>query len=154
MTVLRVQVVDFPTGLAKAQYMKRASAEDVVLDAVQRWASVFRQLPYDDRAPAILKFCQYALEYVRDPKREVLEDSSVTLKRGFGDCDAKSRVFIALCLACDVPARSYPVRPEADFPHVLAEVFWRGAWHRADPTILNSEIGRIPPGTMAVTNYR
>ena len=151
--MIRVRVVDFPTGLAKAQYMKRASFDDAALASVQRWARVFRELPIDRRAPAILKFCQYALDYVRDPKREVLEDSAVTLNRGFGDCDAKSRVFIALCIACGIPARSFPVRPEADFPHVLAEVFWRGAWFRADPTILNSEIGRIPPGSMAVTNY-
>jgi transglutaminase-like putative cysteine protease len=149
----RVQKVAFSTGLDKAQYMKRASAQDVTLRPIQRWARIFRELPYEDRAPAILKFCQYALDYVRDPKREVLEDSAVTLLRGFGDCDAKSRVFIALCLACDVPARSYPVRPEADFPHVLAEVFWRGNWQKADPTILNSEIGRIPSASMAVTNY-
>ena len=149
----RIHKIAFSTGLEKAQYMKMASAGDVTLEAVQRWAKVFRALPYEDRAPAILKFCQYALDYVRDPKREVLEDSAVTLLRGFGDCDAKSRVFIALCLACDIPARSYPVRPEADFPHVLAEVFWRGRWLKADPTVLNSEIGRIPPATMAVTNY-
>ncbi len=151
--MLRVHVVDFPTGLAKAQYMKRASIADASLDAVLRWARVFRELPLDARAPAILKFCQYALDYVRDPKREVLEDSTVTLTRGFGDCDAKSRVFIALCLACGIAARSFPVRPEADFPHVLAEVYWRGMWQRADPTILNSAIGRVPPGAMAVTNY-
>ena len=151
--MLRVEVVDFPTGLAKAQYMKRASHDDAMLTSVQRWARVFRELSVDDRAPAILKFCQYALDYVRDPKREVLEDSTVTLSRGFGDCDAKSRVFIALCIASGIPARSFPVRPEVDFPHVLAEVYWRGAWRRADPTVLNSEIGRIPPGSMAVTNY-
>jgi transglutaminase-like putative cysteine protease len=151
--MLRVHVVDFPTGLAKAQFMKRASFDDASLDIVQRWARVFRELPIDERAPAILKFCQYALDYVRDPKREVLEDSTVTLSRGFGDCDAKSRVFIALCLASGIAARSFPVRPEADFPHVLAEVYWRGAWRRADPTILNSEIGRIPSSSMAVTNY-
>ena len=151
--MLRVHVVDFPTGLAKAQYMKRASVADASLAIVQRWARVFCELPLDARAPAILKFCQYALDYVRDPKREVLEDSTVTLSRGFGDCDAKSRVFIALCLASGLPARSHPVRPEADFPHVLAEVYWRGAWQKADPTIVNSEIGRIPPGAMAVTNY-
>ncbi len=151
--MIDVRQVDFSTGLAKAAFMKTASRADVTLPEIQRWADVFRRLPYDERAPAILTFCQYALDYIRDPKREVLEDSAVTLARGFGDCDAKSRVFVALCLACGVPARSFPVRPEYDFPHVLAEVYWRGQWQKADPTVLNSEIGRIPPGSLCVTNY-
>ena len=151
--ILGVRTVNFASGVDKARYMADGGRADIALAEVQRWADVFRRLPYDDRAPAILTFCQYALDYVRDPKREVLEDSAVTLARGFGDCDAKSRVFVALCLACGVPARSSPVRPAQDFPHVLAEVFWRGAWRKADPTVLNSEIGRIPPGSLAVTNY-
>lgn len=150
---LQVRNVDFRTGVDKARYMASASRADADLSEVQRWAEVFRRLPVDERAPAILTFCQYALDYVRDPKREILEDSDVTLTRGFGDCDAKSRVFVALCTACGVPARSYPVRPELDFPHILAEVFWKGVWQRADPTVLNSSIGRIPPGSLAVTNY-
>ena len=152
MTV-RFGVVEFPSNLAKARYMAEAGAADVLQHEVQRWAAVFNKLPLPDRPAAILRFCQYALDYVRDPKREVLEDSSVTLLRGYGDCDAKARVFVALCRACGVRARIYPVRPAEDFPHVLAEVMIGGQWCRADPTVLNSAINDIPPAWRAVTNY-
>ncbi|MDI1451863.1 transglutaminase domain-containing protein [Polyangium sp. 6x1] len=151
--MIRPRIIHFPSNLAKARYMAEGSKRDLLLPEVQRWAAVFRRLPIQERAAAILKFCQYAIDYVRDPKREVLEDSAVTLFRGFGDCDAKARVFVTLCRACGIPAREKPVRPEQDFPHILAEVFVNGRWQPADPTILNSKIGRIPPAWLAKTNY-
>ena len=151
---LRVSALYFPSNLAKARFMAAGSVSDHKLREVHRWAAVFRRLPYVERAAAILRFCQYAIDYVRDPKREVLEDSAVTLLRGYGDCDAKTRVFVALCRASGVPAREKPVRPAQDFPHILAEVYIRGRWRPADPTIVNSSIDRIPPAWLAVTNYR
>lgn len=151
--MVRVGVVDFPSNLAKARYMAIAGAGDVMQKEVQRWAAVFNKLPVAERPAAILRFCQYAIDYVRDPHCEVLEDSTVTLFRGYGDCDAKARLFVALCRASGVRARIYPVRPAQDFPHVLAEVLIDNEWRRADPTVLNSTINDIPPGWRAVTNY-
>lgn len=103
MTV-RMGIVHFPSNVAKARYMAEAGAADVWHHEVQRWAAVFNRLPLAERPAAILRFCQYAIEYVRDPKREVLEDSTVTLLRGYGDCDAKARVFVALSLRADLIA--------------------------------------------------
>ncbi|MDI1445937.1 transglutaminase domain-containing protein [Polyangium sp. 6x1] len=151
--MVKVAIIDFPSNLAKARYMAAGSVSDLRLREVQRWAAVFQKLPLEQRPAAILKFCQYAIDYVRDPRREVLEDSAVTLMRGYGDCDAKARVFVTLCRACGVIAREKPVRPAEDFPHILAEVYLGGRWCAVDPTILNSSIDRIPPGWMAVTNY-
>ena len=151
--MIRSRTVQFASNLDKARYMANGSARDVYSPEVQRWAAVFNRVPMNDRPAAILKFCQYAIDYVRDPKREVLEDASVTLCRGFGDCDAKTRVFVALCRACGIRAREKPVRPDQDFPHIFAEVFFRGRWQPVDPTILNSSIGKIPPGWLAKTNY-
>ncbi|MDC0740973.1 transglutaminase-like domain-containing protein [Polyangium mundeleinium] len=151
--MIRVGVVHFPSNLEKARFMAAGSVADLRLPEVQRWAAVFRKLPLVERPAAILKFCQYAIDYVRDPRREVLEDSAVTLLRGYGDCDAKARVFVALCRASGVPAREHCVRPAQDFPHILAEVWVNGRWRRVDPTILNSSIDRIPPSSTAITNY-
>ncbi len=151
--MIRVGIVNFPTNLDKARYMVAGSIADLALPEVHRWAAVFRKLPIQERPAAILKFCQYAIDYVRDPRREVLEDSAVTLLRGYGDCDAKARVFVALCRASGIPAREYCVRPAEDFPHILAEVYVNGHWRRVDPTILNSSIGNIPPASRAITNY-
>lgn len=152
MTVL-VQEREFRTNPDKARYMLEQSIRDANLPAVRQWATVFSRLREQERPAAILYFVQWGIDYVRDPGREVLEDAAVALLRGYGDCDAKSRLFVALCIACGIPARGLPVRPEDDFPHILAEVFLGGRWLRADPTILNSAIADIPPASRAVTNY-
>jgi len=151
--MIRVGIVHFPSNLEKARYMAAGSVADLQLAEVQRWAAVFRRLPLAQRPAAILKFCQYSIDYVRDPRREVLEDSAVTLLRGYGDCDAKARLFVTLSRASGIQAREHCVRPAQDFPHILAEVCLNGRWLRVDPTILNSSIGRIPPSSMAITNY-
>jgi hypothetical protein len=141
----------------KAHYMADAAVSDVIDPMVLRWAEVFRALPYRERAPAILCFVQRAIRYERDPawydpagKRhgiELLDSSAVGLLRGYGDCDVKARLFVALCLASGVPARLDPVfRGDRGFPHVRGEV-WNvetGRWEVADPSIVNSAIGRLP----------
>lgn len=157
----RVGVVDFASKEAKAAFMSEQAIHDAQLPEVQRWAGAFRTLPITERAPAILRFAQ-TLEYVRDPGEEWLESADVTLSRGWGDCDAKERIFVALCVACGIPAVGVPVFRGEHFPHVMAAAFvpvvsgarfygWR--WLPADPTIQNSTLGWIPPYRIARTNH-
>jgi transglutaminase-like putative cysteine protease len=120
---------------------------------VRRWADVFLRLPPSRRPFAILEFCQVAIAYVKDPRQEVLEDADAVIERGYGDCDAKQRLLVALCTACGIQARALPVIRGDAFPHVLAELHLGGRWVPADPTILNSRINAIPPASQAVTNY-
>jgi hypothetical protein len=143
----------FATNREKAAYMLDRSIADAQLPAVQHWANVFRQLPVDERPGAIFRFVQWAIDYVRDPGQEVLEDAATVLLRGYGDCDAKSRTFVALCVASGIPARGLPVRLDDGFPHIAAEVYVGGQWQKADPTILNSAIGQVPAASSAITNY-
>ena len=153
--------IDFATKEAKAAFMTRESIHDATLTEVQRWAAVFRPLPHRERAIAILRFVQ-SLEYVRDPGAEYLEDAEVSLLRGWGDCDAKERVFVALCTACGLPAVADPVFRGDQFPHVAAMVGlperapaggWALRWYKTDPTIQNSTVGWIPPYRYAQTNH-
>jgi transglutaminase-like putative cysteine protease len=157
----RIGAIHFPTKEAKAAYMTEQAIADAGLPEVQRWAAVFRALPLTERVPAILRFAQM-LEYVRDPGEEWLEDAEVTLLRGYGDCDAKERVFVALCTACGIPAVGVPVFRGESFPHVMAAAYaplpagsngvvWR--WMKVDPTIQNSGLGWIPPYRLAKTNH-
>lgn len=157
----RIGTIDFPTKEAKAAFLTEQAIRDAHLPEVQRWAAVFRALPLTARAPAILRFAQ-TLEYVRDPGEEWLEDAEVTLIRGYGDCDAKERIFVALCVACGLPAVGVPVFRGEQFPHVKAAVFapvatsagfvtWR--WMDVDPTVQNSGLGWIPPYRVATTNH-
>jgi transglutaminase-like putative cysteine protease len=155
------QVV-FPLREAKAAYMARPTEDDASDPIVRDWARQFRRVPEERRAEAILRLCQDCLRYERDPAWhdgggnrhgiELLDSSAVCLHRGYGDCDAKARLFVALCLACGLHAAIEPVfRGKAGFPHVRARVLVESreagappTWQVADPTIVNSGIGRLP----------
>jgi hypothetical protein len=161
--------VVFPTRADKVRYMREAGIRDARDPIVLSWANQFSPLPRPAREGAILRFAQLAIRYERDPswydaegKRhgvEVLDSPAVVVHRGFADCDAKERFFRALCLACDVPAEMDPVLVgENAFPHVRSKVWYAAPelrrwyaidadaprWLVADPTIVNSTIGRLP----------
>ncbi len=153
--MIKASPVYFKDNFEKAAYMQRGAEKDAHAPLVRAWARQFLQGP-DARsiAEAIFSFCQLAVDYVNDPGVEILDSASVALARGFGDCDAKSRLFVALCLACGIPARIQPRFREGGkrFPHVLAAVQLNHQWYEADPTIVNSRIGQIPIRNI-VTNY-
>jgi hypothetical protein len=146
----------------KAQYMRRAAIHDAQDPQVKSWAVEFLKLPEDKRATAILRFVQECVRYERDPATfdpdgtrhgiELLDSAPTGLCRGYGDCDLKARLFVALCLASGIPAQIDPVfRGETGFPHVRARVLRIGGetsdprnWDVADPTIVNSDIGKLP----------
>jgi hypothetical protein len=83
---------------------------------------------------------------------ELLDSSAVGLQRGYGDCDLKARLFVALCLSSGLQAGIEPVfRGKEGFPHVRArvlvepgEVAGPPTWEVADATIVNSRIGVLP----------
>jgi transglutaminase-like putative cysteine protease len=153
-TVVRRRV--FKNAREKAAFMEAGARSDARSPLVVATAARFIQEPDRwRRARAILQFCQYCIEYVRDPGPgvEVLESSEVGLVRGFGDCDVKARLCVALMLASGLHAEIDPVIVGASFPHVRARVYLSGRWWRVDPSIINSDIGLIPPGTV-ITNWR
>jgi hypothetical protein len=141
----------------KARYMEDAARHDALDPVIRWWACAFRGIPRPARERAILRFCQRCFRYERDPAWfdeegtrhgiELLDSSAVGFLRGYGDCDLKARAFVALCLACEVPAAIEPVfRGENGFPHVRARVLGLDGrkWETADPTIVNSTIGSLP----------
>jgi len=153
--------VNFPNREAKARYMAEAARHDAEDPIIVGWARQFRRLPVDERAAATLRFVQRCIRYERDPAWydakgtrhgiELLDSAAVGLHRGYGDCDLKARLFVALCLACGVVAEIEPVfKGENGFPHVRARVLTESSetggerWETADPTIVNSTIGHLP----------
>ena len=158
------RTVVFKNREEKARYMIAAAEHDALDPQVISWAQQFLALPEEERAPAILRFVQNCIRYERDPAWfdkagvrhgiELLDSAATGFFRGYGDCDLKARMFVALALACGVNARISPVfRGVNGFPHVRAEVLRIGGeasdpagWEVADPTIVNSSIGRLPKG--------
>lgn len=79
----------------------------------------------------------------RDPKPD---DAIDALKRGVDDCDAKARLFVALCLAADVPARmvGWWTRSEVpDLAHVSAEVNLGGRWRPIELTLSRARLDEV-----------
>jgi Transglutaminase-like superfamily/EF hand len=158
------RTVVFKNREEKARYMIAAAEADALDPQVVSWAHQFLALPEEERAPAILLFVQNCIRYERDPAWfdkagvrhgiELLDSAATGFFRAYGDCDLKARMFVALCLACGVKARISPVfRGANGFPHVRAEVLRidgeasdPAGWDVADPTIVNSSIGRLPRG--------
>jgi hypothetical protein len=153
--------VHFADREAKAKYMSKAARHDAEDPILLGWAHQFNRLSVDRRAAAVLRFVQRCIRYERDPAWfdaqgtrhgiELLDSAAVGLHRGYGDCDLKARLFVALCLACGVAADIEPVfTGENGFPHVRARVLRETSetagerWETADPTIVNSTIGHLP----------
>jgi transglutaminase-like putative cysteine protease len=106
------------------------------------------------------RFVRSCIRYVRDPAGEEFTDSDQILLRGFGDCDDKARLFVALCRSVGIAARTRPCFIGDDFVHVQAEVLLTPSNHegaccfREDPScswcvseliVKGLELGDAPP---------
>ncbi len=82
-----------------------------------------------------------------------LSDATDALERGEDDCDAKARLFVALCLAAGLAARMAPrwqptSKTEATplgrtLTHVSAEVHLNGAWRPVELTLARARLGEL-----------
>jgi transglutaminase-like putative cysteine protease len=73
-------------------------------------------------------FVRDAIGYIEDPSWEEISDSQTILERGYGDCDDKVRLFVALARAVGRDSRVRPVHDqEGFFYHVQAEARWPGS---------------------------
>ena len=84
------------------------------------------------------------------------DDAIDALKRGKDDCDAKARLFVALCIAAGVPARMVGWWSKGtdvrDLVHVSAEVFLGEKWRPVELTLSRArldELGTNVPGEKA-----
>lgn len=144
---MKTKTVHFANNQEKAEFMHAGAVHDSKRPQIKRLSQRFRTNNDREQAQNILDFVQKAITYRRDPAGEVLEDSEATIERGFGDCDAKTRVFVAMCLASGLRARTKPVFRGKRFPHVLAEVFLDGSWIEADPSYYDAPLGSKGHGT-------
>ena len=79
--------------------------------------------------------------YTREPTEQ---DATEALARGRDDCDAKARLFVALCLAAGLSARMVPLWKGGALSHVSAEVWLDGVWQPAETTLARARLGESP----------
>lgn len=83
------------------------------------------------------------------------DDAIDALKRGEDDCDAKARLFVALCRVVGIPANVVPWWTKTDprdLAHVSAEVLLGGKWRPVELTLARArldELGTNVPGEKA-----
>ncbi len=63
--------------------------------------------------------------------------------RGSDDCDAKARLFVALCLARGFEARLWPLWKEDQLSHVAGEVRHNGRWIHAETILSRARLGEM-----------
>lgn len=68
-----------------------------------------------------------------------------TIRRGTDDCDAKARLFVALCKVVGMTAEMLDVWNGGTLEHVRARVLLGQEWWTAEPTLERSRLGEAPP---------
>lgn len=123
--------VDYATPEEKAHWLDAMASVDARLPIVRELAGRTARARSANRldlvASDLQRLVRDGIRYVRDPGEEEFADSNTVLRRGFGDCDDKARLFVALCRACGVTARIRPVFLGDAFVHVQAEVKYSGS---------------------------
>lgn len=70
-------------------------------------------------------------------------DAIEAYNRGHDDCDAKARLFVALCLAAGFNARLWPLWKHGVLQHVAAEVEFQGRWIHAETILSRARLGEM-----------
>lgn len=73
----------------------------------------------------------------------VLDDAIDAYTRGHDDCDAKARLFVALCLAAGFHARLWPLWKHGVLQHVAAEVEYGHKWLHAETILARAQLGEM-----------
>lgn len=142
---------------AKWEFLERAPARDARDPKLKRIAEFLwhaaegRRLHFVKLCAALARDC---IRYQIDTERTGGEDIAgftrsyrsplEALRRGVDDCDAKARLFCALCLACRVPARMVPLWNGAELQHVSAECQPGAEWLPVELTLARARVGEQP----------
>lgn len=70
-------------------------------------------------------------------------DALDAYSRGSDDCDAKARLFVALCLARGFEARLWPLWKGDQLSHVAGEVKYQGKWIHAETILSRARLGEM-----------
>lgn len=149
----------------KWEFLKQAPSEDARTNPIVNIAqclghvagrSPWPQWAFAKLAMAVARDCiQYQLDSDRvgreqidgytDPERS----SDAALRRGYDDCDAKARLFVALCLAAGIAAEMVPRWKGERLAHVSGRAFVQGPgetgarWYPAETILARARLGDV-----------
>lgn len=143
----------------KWQYLKAAPARDAHHPELRRRARLLWQAANDDPhrfahlAHAVARdWIRYQTDTARVGGEDIAgytrprrpNDPLEALQRGNDDCDAKARLFCALCLAQRVPAEMCDIWKGERLAHVYARVLLDGKWLPVELTLARARLGDDP----------
>jgi len=172
------RVLVFGSLKEKAQWLDSAASLDALRSDIQDYTKRFQAFSEpESRTRAIQRFVRDNIKYQYDfrlstgRRGEEFADSSTLLKRGYGDCDDKARIFVALVRAMEmikplgVRSRIRPIftKHPYEFVHVQAEVKWPRSnlhensqgpkgWLLAELIVKDCEIGQNPDTVPRLSN--
>jgi len=164
------RVIDFRSDADKASWLDAASSLDSLRVGIQGVARRFlRERDPELRTRAIHRFVRDSIRYEQDyrvstgQRGEEFADAETIIRRGYDDCDGKSRVFVAIMRAAEkaLPLGAYArIRPvfavdhPLQFVHVQGEVLFPGSrriataddegWVIAELILKGCELGQNP----------
>jgi transglutaminase-like putative cysteine protease len=140
----------FDSDQAKWRFLERAPHDDAKNSGIQYVAKALLLAAFKrPRTFAILAaaLARDGIRYELDTDRvggEDLDHPFNALWRGVDDCDAKSRLFCALCLAAGIECRMVPGWRGDRLQHVSAAVRLDGVWEPVELTLARARIGDTP----------
>lgn len=138
--------VDEGEPMATATLLELLADDDPRVGAVPRLSGIFRHMGSSRgqrRGPEALHALVKRRARFRPEEGEVFQAPSVTLARGFGDCDDSARLLVVLAREEGYPARLVYFMQGGQPAHVCAQVFLRGAWRWAE-TSIDARFGEHP----------
>lgn len=159
----KARILTFDTLKEKADWLDAAASLDTSLLYCRKFAQRFANIADPERrAREIQRWVRDNIHYSEDYRiieqlpGEEFADSEAILRRGYDDCDGKSRLFVCLARICGLDTRIRPVfsRHPLDFVHVQCEVRWPrseflsyaepGGWCLVELILKNCGIGQNP----------
>jgi transglutaminase-like putative cysteine protease len=148
---------DIPDG-EKWQLLQEVTATDASNPKLKRMAELLWEL--SQNRP--IRFLKLALAVARDgvtyesdikqfghediagvTRAPDPDDAIDAYNRGSDDCDAKARLFVALCLAAGFNARLWPLWKHGVLQHVAGEVLLDRKWIHAETILARAQLGEM-----------
>lgn len=147
-----------PLEVMKLRTLQKGADDDATDPEIVKFASELARPHKPDDYAGIAKeihaFVRDGIRYQRDPGlREEFESAGTVLRRGWDDCDGKSRLAVALARSLGLDADIQPVWRDGYLTHVQWRVRWPGSlrfagnqngWVIGELTIKGAELGQDP----------
>lgn len=128
-------------------YIDEAARHPAIVELGSRLVRPFDADAWHRQAKEIHRFVRDGVRYQRDPDRkEQLAHPVAALARGFGDCDDKVALSVALARAVGLEADVWPVWKGDMLDHVQTAMRWPGS-AKLDASKSGAKLVDGPPGS-------